>query len=37
VDGQGLSGNWRLRVEDLANIDSGSLISWSVEFVTACP
>ena len=37
VDGQGLSGNWRLRVEDLAGIDSGSVISWSVEFVTACP
>ena len=37
VDGQALSGNWRLRVEDLAGVDSGSVISWSVEFVTACP
>jgi len=37
VDGQNLTGTWSLRVEDLANLDSGSLTSWSLEFVTACP
>ena len=37
VDGQAMSGNWRLRIEDLAGIDEGSLTSWSVVITTACP
>ena len=37
VDGQNLTGTWSLRVEDLDNLDTGSLTSWSLEFVTACP
>jgi subtilisin-like proprotein convertase family protein len=37
VDGQNLTGTWTLRVEDLANRDSGSLSSWSIDITTACP
>jgi hypothetical protein len=34
-DGDGLSGDWRLEVSDLANIDTGTLNSWAIEAVVA--
>ena len=37
VDRQSMSGTWTLRIEDLAGVDEGSLTSWSLDFVTACP